>query len=67
MEYIVIAYIVIGIIECIYDWHKELKYEYKAMIEDGEIPDDSNLILYWCFVIALWPVLVMLKAYRNWK
>lgn len=67
MKYALIVYLIIGIIECICDWHKELKQDYKNLIEAGEKPDSASLVVYWFSVIALWPVLVICKAYRWWK
>ena len=54
-KFLLLLYFVIGLVVVIYDYHLNLKEEYKAAKEDGEV-DDSVLIMYWVTMIILWPL-----------
>lgn len=65
-KFLFLAYIVVGIVTVIYDYHLNLKEEYRAAKEDGEV-DDSVLIMYWVTMIVLWPLKALQILWRKIK
>lgn len=66
IEFCIIIYLLIGIIYCIYDWNKFYKYKYYKFKEKHEV-QEPMVILYWLFIISLWPIKIIINICRKMK
>lgn len=60
-------YIIIGIIIAYIDWNYNIKTLY-YITKSKQKCEDGMLLIYWAYLIILWPLYVIIKLFQKiWK